>query len=599
VRPTTREVVALSRGARGRLALAALLGVLATGSAVGLTATAAWLVTRAAEHPALSVLALAVLGVRAFGIGRGTLRYLERLVGHDAAFRVLRDVRVAVYARLERLAPAGLAEFRSGDLLARLVSDVDDVQEPYLRVGPPFVTAAVVGAGSAVLLWALLPAAGLVLLAGLLLAGVLVPWLTAAVAHAAERRAAAARGALSESVLETLRAAPDLLAYDAVPRRLQDVRAVDARVTSLAARSAAGSGVGAGGLALVGGLTVWGVLVVGVHGLHAGALPAVGLSVAVLTPLAVFEAFGGLPLAARLVERVRRSVARVSEVLAAPDPVTEPVIPATLTVAKHDLTVRGLSVRWSGAGPDVLSGVDLDLPTGRRVAVVGPSGSGKTTLTQALLRFVEPSAGEVLLDGVDLRAYAGDDVRRVIGLCAQDAHVFDTTLEDNLRIARPDATREQLRDVLAAARLLDLVDALPAGLATTVGEHGARLSSGQRQRLALARVLLADFPIVLLDEPTEHLDLATADALTADLLAATEGRTVLLVTHRLVGLHAVDEVVVLVEGQVRERGTHGELLAAGGTYATLWQLERDADAFDPTDLSGSSGAGAHVTSDNS
>jgi ABC-type multidrug transport system fused ATPase/permease subunit len=304
-----------------------------------------------------------------------------------------------------------------------------------------------------------------------------------------------------------------------------------------------------------------------------------------LTPLAVFEAFAGLPLAARLVERVRRSVGRVSDVLTTPDPVNEPNAPATLRSGPHDVSVRGLTVRWPG-GPEALRGVDLDLPAGRRVAVVGPSGSGKTTLTQALLRFVEPSSGEVLLDGVDLRGYAGDDVRRVIGLCAQDAHVFDTTLEANLLIARPDAAPAELRAALAGARLLETVDTLPAGLATLVGEHGVRLSGGQRQRLALARALLADFPVLLLDEPAEHLDLATADALTFDLLAATKGRTVLLVTHRLLGLDAVDEVVVLVGGQVRERGTHDALLAAGGTYALLWQLERDADAWTPEELSG-------------
>jgi ABC-type multidrug transport system fused ATPase/permease subunit len=198
-------------------------------------------------------------------------------------------------------------------------------------------------------------------------------------------------------------------------------------------------------------------------------------------------------------------------------------------------------------------------------------------LTQVLLRFVEPTSGDVTLDGVALGAHAGDDVRRVIGLCAQDAHVFDSTLEDNLRIARPDATAEELRSALVAARLDEFVDGLPEGLGTSVGEYGERLSGGQRQRLALARTLLADFPILLLDEPAEHLDLTTADALTADLLRATEGRTVLLVTHRLAGLDAVDEILVLADGRVVERGTHVELIAAAGPYATMCQLERDAD----------------------
>lgn len=574
---TARQLLALSAGARGRLAIAALLGALATACAVALTATAAWLFGRAAEHPGATSITLALLGIRVFAVGRGGTRYAERLVGHDAAFRVLRDVRVAVYARLEQVAPAGLKAFRSGDLLARLVSDVDDVQEPFLRVGPPFIGAAIVGVGATLLLLTLQPIAALVLAVGLLLAGVVVPWATAVVAHAAERRAAATRGALSELVLGTLRASPELVAYDATAGRLAALRAADSRVTSLAARSSLGAGIGSGGLALVAGLTTWAELVVGVRARHAGHLSGPALAVVVLTPLAVFEAFGGLPGAARLVERVRRSVGRVSDVLSAPAAVVEPISPALVGAGPHHVSVRGLGVTWRG-GSTALRGMDLDLAAGRRVAVVGPSGSGKTTLTQVLLRFVEPSSGEVTLDGVDLRAYAGDDLRRVIGLCAQDAHLFDTTLEANLRIARPDATADQLRAALDAARLGDLVDALPEGLSTAVGEHGARLSGGQRQRLALARALLADFPVLLLDEPAEHLDLATADALTADLLAATEGRTVLLVTHRLAGLELVDEILVLVDGEVAERGTHAELLGAAGPYATMWQLERDADA---------------------
>ena len=574
----TATLLALSRRARGRLVLAALLGALAAACAVALTAASAWLIVRAAQHPAASALTLASVAIAVFAVGRGSLRYAERLVGHDAAFRVLRDVRVSVYARLERLAPAGLADFRSGDLLARLVSDVDDVQEPLLRVWPPFLIAALVGTVTSVLLAVLVPAAGLVLVAGLVVAGVLVPWLTARVARADEARASSARGNLSEVVLDTVRSAPELTAYDAVPRRINDVASADAAVRTGAARAAYGGGLGAGLQSLAAGLTVWLLLLVGTDAVRSGQLSDVALAVVVLTPLAVFEVFAGLPLAARLVERARRSTARITEVLATPDPIVEPASPRpVLHGTKPDLQVRGLSVRWTPGAEPALVDVDLDLSQGRRVAVVGPSGSGKTTLTQVLLRFVEPSAGEVRLDGWDIRAYAGDDVRRVVGLCAQDAHVFDTTLEANLRLARPDATDGELAAALSGARLDGFVESLPQGLATPVGERGARLSGGQRQRLALARALLADFPVLVLDEPAEHLDLGTADALTADLLAATQGRTVLLVTHRLFGLEAVDEVVVLVRGRIVERGTHLDLVAAGGTYASLWQLERDAD----------------------
>jgi ATP-binding cassette subfamily C protein CydCD len=231
--------------------------------------------------------------------------------------------------------------------------------------------------------------------------------------------------------------------------------------------------------------------------------------------------------------------------------------------------VRGLTARYPGPGtdgPPALDGVDLDLTPGRRIAVVGPSGSGKTTLAHCLLRFLDPASGSYTLGPAATPAAGldGDTVRRFVGLCAQDAYLFDSTIRENLRLARPDADEAALRAALAAARLLEWAESLPEGLDTPVGEHGARLSGGQRQRLALARALLADFPVLVLDEPAEHLDLPTADALTADLLAATEGRTTVLITHRLAGLGdgAVDEVLVLEAGRPVQRGGYAELAAA-------------------------------------
>lgn len=567
----------LSGARRGRITLALLLGTLALGSAVGLMATSGWLISRASQQPPVLYLMVAVTATRAFGIGRAVFRYAERLVSHDAVLRMLADTRVAVYRRLERLSPAGLRGARRGDLLSRLVSDVDALQDYWLRWLLPAGAATVVSALSVGFTAWLLPEAGAVLAAGLLAAGVGVPVLTGAVARRAEHRLAPARGVLATRVADLLTGTAELTVAGALPARAAEARRADGTLTRIASRTATATALGDGLTALISGLTAAAAALVGVQAVATGRLDGVVLAVVVLTPLAAFEAVLGMPLAVQYRQRVRRSAERVYEVLDAPLPVREPESPRQAPVSPFPLVAKGLTARYAGQDRDALAGLDLTLERGRRIAVVGPSGSGKTTLAQTLLRFLDPDAGSYTLAGVDACALDGDDVRRLVGLCAQDAHLFNSSIRENLLFARKDATEDDLRDALGRARLLDWSDGLPDGLDTLVGEHGARLSGGQRQRLALARALLADFPVLVLDEPAEHLDLATADALTADLLTATEGRTTLLITHRLAGLEAVDEVVVLDAGRVVQRGQYAELVAVDGPLRAMARREEEAE----------------------
>ncbi|WP_217128760.1 thiol reductant ABC exporter subunit CydD [Streptomyces sp. AC558_RSS880] len=570
------RVRALSGARRGRITLALLLGTLALGSAVGLMATSGWLISRASQQPPVLYLMMAVTATRAFGIGRAVFRYAERLVSHDAVLRMLADTRVAVYRRLERLAPAGLRGVRRGDLLSRLVSDVDALQDYWLRWLLPAGAAVAVSALSVGFTAWLLPEAGAVLAAGLLAAGAGVPLLTGAVARRAERRLAPARGVLATRVTDLLTGTAELTVAGALPARTAEARRADGTLTRIASRAATATALGDGLTALISGLTVAAAALVGAQAVATGRLDGVALAVVVLTPLAAFEAVLGMPLAVQYRQRVRRSAERVYEVLDAPAPVREPEAPRQAPASPFPLVVKGLAARHPGQDRDALAGVDLTLERGRRIAVVGPSGSGKTTLAQVLLRFLDPGAGSYTLAGVDAYALDGDDVRRLVGLCAQDAHLFNSSVRENLLLARKDATEDELRDALRRARLLEWADGLPDGLDTFVGEHGARLSGGQRQRLALARALLADFPVLVLDEPAEHLDLPAADALTADLLAATEGRTTLLITHRLAGLEEVDEVVVLDGGRVVQRGPYDELVATAGPLRAMARREERA-----------------------
>ncbi|MFE7836266.1 thiol reductant ABC exporter subunit CydD [Streptomyces sp. NPDC057474] len=559
---------------RGRLALALLLGSLALGSAVGLMATSGWLISRASQQPPVLYLMVAVTATRAFGIGRAVFRYAERLVSHDTVLRMLADTRVAVYRRLERLAPAGLRTTRRGDLLSRLVGDVDALQDYWVRWLLPAGAAMAVSAASVGFTAWLLPEAGAALAVGLLAAGAGVPLVTGAVARRAEHRLAPARGVLATRVADLLTGTAELTVAGALPARSAEARQADHVLTRIASRAATATALGDGLTALVSGLTVAATALFGAQAVGEGRLSGVAMAVVVLTPLAAFEAVLGMPLAVQFRQRVRRSAERVYEVLDAPDPVREPEEPAEAPVSPFPLRLEGLGARYAGQGRDALAGLNLTLEEGRRTAVVGVSGAGKTTLAQVLLRFLDAREGTYTLGGVDAYALDGDAVRRLVGLCAQDAHLFDSSVRENLLLARKGAGEAELRDALARARLLDWADELPEGLDTLIGEHGARLSGGQRQRLALARALLADFPVLVLDEPAEHLDLPTADALTADLLAATEGRTTLLITHRLAGLEAVDEVVVLAEGHVVQRGTYAELAVVEGPLRAM--VEREA-----------------------
>jgi thiol reductant ABC exporter CydC subunit len=558
-----------------------LLASCALGSAVGLLVVSAWLISRASQQPPILFLQVAIVAVRAFGISRGVFRYAERLVGHDTAFRSLTNVRIGVYQRLERLSPAGLGQYRRGDLLARLVGDVDTAADLIVRVIIPVFSGLAAGALATLIGWALLPAAGVALLVLLGVSGLVVPWLTGAVGSRAQRLRASVEGNLTAHVVTTLSAAPDLLAYGAVDPALARLAQADAELTALDRRSAAASGLGQALGALASGLTIVACLGLGVSAVQAGTLDGVWLATLALIPLAMADVLSGMPAAALARARVSGAAARIFEVMDAPDPVpTAAARPAAAAPAGSvpepgpptgDAALVGVAARYPGADADALTGLDLDLSPGRRVALVGPSGAGKSTAAAVLLRLLDHREGRYLLDGRDVRDLAEDDIRTRVAAMEQRAHLFDSTIEENLRLANRQATDEQLRTAIAGAALTAWIDELPAGLQTRVGAHGSAVSGGEAQRIALARVLLADRPLVVLDEPGEHLDPAMADQVTSTALVATQGRAVLLITHRMAHTGDCDEVVVLNEGAVVARGAPDTLT---GWYAEAVARER-------------------------
>jgi ATP-binding cassette, subfamily C, bacterial CydC len=541
---TLRRLLSLAGVPRTRVVLAVLLGALTIVFGVGLMATAGYLISRAAEQPAILSLTVAIVGVRFFGLARPVARYLERLSSHDVAFRALGRARRRVYERIEPLAPVELRGDRRGDLLSRLVADVDSLQNLHLLgLGPPLV-ALTAGAVSVAVAAAILPAAGLVLALGLAVACIAVPAAGAVLARRGGREAAA-RGELTAELVEALAGSAEIAAFGRERDYLERIYSTDRKLVRLDRRAALADGAGDGLRLVLTGATVAGVLAVAISAHASGGLDRVLIALLALLALASFEGIQPLAEAARQLGETVAAGRRILELTDREPAVTDPGDPLPVPVAPFALALEGVRARYAPGEPPALDGFTLRLDPGRRIALVGPSGAGKTTVTNLLLRFLDPESGRVTLAGSDLRAYRQEDVRGAIAVAGQDAHLFSTSIRDNVRLARPEASDEELAQALDAARIGDWVRSLPNGLDTLVGEEGRELSGGQRQRIGLARAFLADAPVLVLDEPTAHLDEPTAQRLLEDVLAASGDRTVLLITHRPEGLELVDEVVVL------------------------------------------------------
>lgn len=519
--------------ARRALLRSIVASAISDAAAIGLIATATWLIVRAADRPGLSALALGIAGVRAFAMIRSGFRYVERLASHDAALQALADLRVRVYAALSG------RERHSGALLATAVGEVDAVTDLVIRSLIPAGSAVLVAVGVLTWVFTMSLPAGFLIGGGLLVAGFVLPMLSR------RRYDADAQAAVATSTVDVLDGAADLAVAGANSDALCTAESAGDR---LAARQRRAPAYGVTALVMLcSGLTALGVLAT-THD-----------AVLTLATLAIFEICQPLPAAARHYAQSRASLRRITELL------DRPTIPAGGgTKARGVLDVRNVSVDY-GDGP-VLRDISVQLAPGRRIALVGTSGSGKSSLLAALVGLV-PYSGAITIGGIPA---AECDLPSCISGVISDAHVFHASIGDNLRVGRPDATDAQIEQALRRAALPGWIATLPDGLSTVVGEDAALLSGGQRQRLLLARALLADPPVMLLDEPYEGLDPATADAVMRDVLAATTDRATILVTHRPVGLESVDEVLLLDAGRIVARGRHDELLATPGPYRDLW-----------------------------
>lgn len=563
----------------GNILGSVLFGFLTVGSGIGLMATSAYIISAAALQPSIAVLQVPIVGVRFFGIGRGLFRYLERYTSHQTTFKILSRLRVWFYRGLEPLAPARLITYKGGDLLSRVIGDIASLESFYVRgLAPPLVAVVVTGV-SFLYLSSFSPRLGVNLLAFLLLAGVGAPLLGIWATQKIGQEQVRSRGELSASLADGILGLADLLAFGQEHQQASRVNRLNQRWIGLQTRLAAISALQSALLMLLSNLAVWVSLMLAIPLVHSGEIQGVYLAVVSLATLTSFEAVSALPLAAQYLGANLEAARRLFEIIDAPPVVREATRPLPAPRENTHLEVVHLSFRY----PTIANGdrdntdytlrdVSLDLPPGKRLAVVGPSGAGKSTLVRLLLRYWDYEEGSIRLGGEELLRYASAEVRNLLSVVEQNPFLFNTTIRENLLIGRPDAAEVDLIQACQAAQIYDFIRCLPAGFETRVGEGGMRLSGGERQRLAIARALLRRAPLLVLDEPTANLD-PLVERKIWDAIVNLKGRTILLITHRLTGMEAMDEILVLSRGKVVERGRHHELLQASGMYRRMWDLQ--------------------------
>ena len=569
-----RRCISMLEVSRSGFALSLLLGVTALSAAIALGGTAAWLIARASQQPPVLYLTVAATAVRLFGVSRALARYLSRLASHKVALTGMDNLRNNLYDELAGAPGTKLSSLRRGDLMTRAGADVDEVGNVVVKTLLPALVAAIVGMGTVGVITIISPAAGIILTISLVVSGVIAPSLIARSVRLAESQGADARTDIAATSLTILEGATELSMAGTLERARRSLSESEAALSAALARSARLSAFARGLDVCAMGVAVIGALLIGIPQTTSGVLAQVLLAVIVLVPLSAFEGVAELTPAAAQLVRSAQAAQRICALLDDEVPTKPHTIPEGPTV----IEARDLAIGWPG-GPTLATGISLTLRPGSSLAVVGASGIGKTTLLATLTGVIPPKSGAALINGVPAWGADRDQLTAHITMTAEDAHVFATTIYENLRVARASLTRDEASDLLTRAGLDEWIKSLPEGIDTVIGSGGTTVSGGERRRLLMARALAAPAPILAIDEASEHLDAATADRLMETLLTPSADRATLVVTHRLSALDQADHVLVLAADEpggwahVAAQGTHEDVTRTLPAYQ--WALEQE------------------------
>lgn len=553
--------------------LATLFGFLTIGSNMGLLAASAYLISSAALHPSITELSVAIVGVRFFGIARAVFRYLERYISHDVTFRLLGAVRVWFYTKLEKLAPARVMKWQSGQLLNAIVGDVETLKEFYLRVlAPPIIAIAVLG-GSCIFLAQYSKSFVYVLICAFIMAGLVLPLFLQMIQKSTAKELVATRGELRTQLVDSITGIVDLAAFGQTGRQIQRIDEINQRLHVLQGKVSKLTGLtDAVGLFIVNS-TVWVILWLAIPLVHEGRLAGVYLAVIMLTVQSSFEAVLPLPLVIHYVRESMAAGRRLFEIIDGDNFV--PQIGSRTLPHNFHIEVDNVSFQYTPSGPFVINNLSFSVQPGQRIGIVGPSGAGKSTLLHLFMKFWDYQQGMISIGGSEIRNYDSEELRKLFGVVSQQTHLFNASIRDNILLAKPDASETELFQAITHAELGEFIASLPQGYDTMVGQNGQALSGGQRQRIAIARALLKNAPILILDEPTVGLDAVTEQLIMKTIEKLMWGRTILWITHRLTGLAMMDNIIVINEGKLVEQGRESELLENKHLFYQLWNLQHD------------------------